>query len=185
MTEWQDRAGYDRLVFPGLGARLIQSVGWGEIVAQIKEVRKRGLPGLVFFSATGLEQAWELLGTDEFPYWSLAPRSPWKDSTAPAAPTNVSAEYSSKGVVIQWKVPNASEPQNFVVYRSGKPALSREDAYSIVTVTGRNATEFIDDVPLREKMNEAYYAVAAIDRLSNESPLSPIVRAVALSKAPR
>jgi len=185
MTEWQDRASYDRHVFPGLGARLIQSVGWDEIVAQIREVRKRGLPGVVFFSATGLDQAWELLGTDEFPYWSLAPRTPWKDSTAPAAPTNVTAEYSSKGVVIQWKVPNASEPQNFVVYRSDKPALSRDDVYSIVAVTGRNATEFVDDVPLREKMNEAYYAVAAIDRLSNESPLSPIVRAVAPSKTPQ
>ena len=184
MTEWQDRASYDRHVFPGLGARLIQSVGWSEIVAQIKEVRKRGLSGVVFFSATGLEQAWELLGVDEFPYWSLPPRTPWKDSTAPAAPTSVSAEYSSRGVIIQWKVPNAIEPQSFVVYRSGKPALSKDDAYSIVTVTGRNATEYVDEFPLREKMNEAYYAVTALDRLSNESPLSPIVRVVAPSRVP-
>jgi uncharacterized lipoprotein YddW (UPF0748 family) len=177
LTAWHDRASYDRQIYPGLGARLIQSAGWGEIVAQIKEVRRRGLPGVVFFSATGLERAWDLLGVDEFPYWSLAPRSPWKDSTAPAAPVSLSAEYSMKGVVLQWKAENAGESQSFVVYRSDKPTLSQDDVYSIATVTGRNVTEYLDDLPVRQKMGEVYYAVSALDRLSNESALSSIVRA--------
>lgn len=185
MTEWQDRAAYDRHVFPGLGARLIQSVGWDEIVAQIREVRKRGLPGVVFFSATGLDQAWEPLGTDEFPYWSLAPRTPWKDSTAPAAPSNLSALFSSEGVILTWEALNTGEQHNFVVYRSDKPELSRDDVYSIVMVTGRNVTRYVDEFPLKEKMSQAYYAVTALDRLSNESALSPIVLAVAPPKVPR
>lgn len=176
LAAWQDRASSDRQIYPGLGARLIQSAGWGEIVAQIKEVRRRGLPGLVFFSATGLERAWELLGVDEFPYWSLAPRSPWKDSTAPPAPTSVTAEWSAKGIVVQWKAPEAKEALQYVVYRSGKPSLSKDDVYSIVTVTGRDREEYLDEPPLRESMREVYYAVSTLDRLSNESPLSSIVR---------
>ena len=178
LTEWQDRASYDRQIYPGLGARLIENFGWEEIEAQIKEVRKRGLPGVVFYSATGLEKAWEQLGVDEFPYWSLAPRTPWKDSTAPAAPTNLSAEFSSNGVVIQWKAPNEGEQHNFVIYRSDKPALSKDNVYSIVTVTGRNAVQYVDELPVREEMNEVYYAVTALDRLSNESPMTAVVRAV-------
>jgi len=185
ITEWQDRAAYDRHVFPGIGARLIQSFGWDEIVAEIKEVRKRGMSGVVFFSATGLDQAWEQLGTDEFPYWSLPPRSPWKDSSAPAAPSNLSAVFSAEGVVLNWEVLTAGERHNFVVYRSDKPDVSRDDVFSIVTVTGRNLARYVDEIPVRQKMSQAYYAVAALDRLSNESALSRVVRVVAPASAQR
>jgi hypothetical protein len=82
-----------------------------------------------------------------------------------------------KGVVLQWKAENAGESQSFVVYRSDKPTLSQDDVYSIATVTGRNVTEYLDDLPVRQKMGEVYYAVSALDRLSNESALSSIVRA--------
>ena len=185
ITEWQDRAAYDRHVFPGIGARLIQSFGWDEIVAEIKEVRKRGMSGVVFFSATGLDQAWEQLGTDEFPYWSLPPRSPWKDSTAPAAPSNLSAVFSADGVVLNWEALTTGEQHNFVVYRSDKPDVSRDDVFSIVTVTGRNVARYVDEIPVRQKMSQAYYAVAALDRLSNESALSRVVRVVAPASAQR
>jgi uncharacterized lipoprotein YddW (UPF0748 family) len=177
LAEWQDRTWYDRQIFPGLGTRLIQNFGWEEIVAQIREVRQRGLPGVVFYSATGLEQVWEKLGVDEFPYWSLAPRTVWRDSTAPAPPLEVTAEHSTAGVVVRWKGPEALEPVRFVVYRSDKPAISREDVFAIATVTRINAVEYVDPQPLLQPMQEVYYAVTAVDRLSNESVLSRVVRA--------
>lgn len=173
ISQWQDRVAYDRYVIPGLSAGLQERIGWSELAAEIDAVRERGLPGVVFFSAGSLEKAWELLGVDEFPYWSLPPVMPWKDSIPPPVPLNLSAERTADGIALKWEAPTTEEPLSYIIYRSGKPAFSKDDVLSIAGVTGRNETEFLDRHP---PDGDAFYSASALDRLFNEGKEASPVR---------
>ena len=179
ITEWHDQVAFERQVLPGIAASLITKSGYNEIAEQIQETRNKGLPGVVFFSASGLEKAWEILGVSEFPYWSLVPRMPWKDSTTPPAPSKLSAISKPDGVELRWMIDSTGNSLSFIVYRSNKPEIDQDDAYNIVTVTGRNVTTFTDTHVLWKNFSKVYYAVSAVDRLGNESSLSHIVQSSA------
>lgn len=172
ITQWHDRVAYDRHVVPGLYTALQRKFGWSELEAEILEIRKRGLPGVVFFSANGLTQAWGTLGTEEFPYWANVPRMMWKDSIPPAPPATIEATTHDGHVVLRWTAAN-DEPLTFNIYRSKTPAVSRDDVKQLLFVTGRNILEFTDTAPLD---GDNYYAVTALDRLGNESEFSTVVR---------
>jgi hypothetical protein len=178
ITQWQDRVAYDRQVMPGLSTGLIRKVGWEELASEVQEVRKKGLPGVVFFSAGGLAQAWQTHGIDEFPYWSLVPTRTWKDSIAPSPPSDLTAQRSSGGVILHWDPPSGTEQLSYVVYRSSKETVLREDVRSIIAVTGRNATTYADT---QASDGAWFYAVTAVDRLGNESGLSSVVNSRPLS----
>ena len=173
ISQWQDRVAYDRYVLPGLSAGLLQRAGWSEISAEIEAVRDRGLPGLVFFSSGSLEKAWDVLGVDEFPYWSLPPLMAWKDSVPPAVPLNLSAERVSDWIALTWDAPTTHEPLSYIIYRSRSPVFSRENVLSIAGVTGRNETRFLDHQPPE---TETFYVVSALDRLFNEGKETPPIR---------
>ncbi|MBI2618927.1 MAG: family 10 glycosylhydrolase [Ignavibacteriales bacterium] len=173
IMQWQDRVAYDRQVMPGLSANLQKKYGWSELAAQVEEVRKHGLPGVVFFAASGLEQAWETLGIAEFPYWSLPPAMPWKDSLAPPPPANLRAESKAQTVLIRWTIPSAEESLAFVIYRSATGRIDRDDVTQLLTITGRNVSEYVDAIP---PPGRSFYAVSALDRSGNESGLSNVVR---------
>jgi uncharacterized lipoprotein YddW (UPF0748 family) len=169
IAQWQDRVAYSRYVLPGLSTGLIAKAGWNELSAEIEDVRQKGLPGVVFFSAGGLDQIWSTLGIDEFPYWSLVPSMAWKDSVSPPAPEGLAAQASQGGIMLTWSVPTISEPLSYVIYRSPEQQISVEDVTSIVSITGRGVTSFVDAEP---REGQWYYAVTALDRLGNESPPS-------------
>ncbi len=173
ITQWQDRAGRDRQVMPGLSVNLRKKFGWSELAAQVQEVRRRGLPGVVFFAAAGLEESWETLGVSEFPYWSLPPAMPWKDTLAPPPPVNVTAERDGENIRIAWSMPATGKTLAFVIYRSTTGRINTEDARQILMVTGRTATHV--SVPMQSSTG-AIFAISSVDRLGNESALSRIVR---------
>ncbi len=173
ITQWQDRVAYDRYVMPGLSAGLQKRVGWSEIAAEVDAVRERGLPGLVFFSAGGLEKAWEVLGVDEFPYWSLPPLMTWKDSIPPGLVQNLSAQRTPEGIALTWDAPTTQEPLSYIVYRSKTPVFSGENVMAIAGVTGRNESKFLDR---HSPETETFYFVSALDRLYNEGKETPPVR---------
>jgi len=173
ITQWHDRVAYERQIFPGLSSGLQKRFGWSELSDEIEAVRATGLPGVVFFSLTGLRQDWNKLGVHEFPYWSIPPAMPWKDSLAPAPPVQVTAERDTAGVVIRWEPPPSTEPLSYIVYRSTEGLIKQGDVASIVVVTGRNATMAVDH---DASTKASFYAVSAVDRLSNESRCSEPVR---------
>ena len=171
ITEWRDRVAYDRQVLPGLATKLIERFGWEELEAQVEEVRSQGLPGVVFYSAAGLEKAWELVGGRSFPYWALVPTMPWKSSDHPAAPTGVAARPGDSGIVLGWD-PVEGNGVSYVVYRSTGAVIDPSDVFSIAAVTGRGATSCV--VP--NTLPGDLIAVAAVDRLGSEGPLSVPLR---------
>ncbi len=176
ITEWHDRVSYNRQIFPGILASTITKSGFDEIAGQIQETRRKGLPGVVFFSASGLDKAWEDLGINEFPYWSLVPRMPWKSDSAPPTPMNLTAARTPEGVELRWLADSASGTLSFIIYRSTDPRINREDAFNIMTITGRGVAHAVDEAAARETGDYLYYAVSSVDRLGNESALSPVIR---------
>ena len=137
----------------------------------------------MFFSAAGLRRAWETLSVDEFPYWSNVPRLMWKDSIPPPPPANVQATMQGNQVMVQWQAPTTDEPLIYNVYRSATTQFSVDDVHSLVFISGRNVTQFVDPSPLKEN---SFYAVSALDRMGNESELSPItqIQSVAILPVP-
>lgn len=173
ITQWRDRVAYERHVVPGISAGLQERIGWSEISAEIAAVRDRGLPGVVLFSSAGLDKAWEVLGVDEFPYWSLPPVMLWKDSVPPPMPLNLSAERVPTGIALRWEAPTKEEPLSYIIYRSENPVLMRNDVHGIAGVTGRNDTEFLDRQP---SDGDVFYRVSALDRMFNEGKETQPVR---------
>lgn len=178
ISEWHDRVAYDRHVVPGLSTGLIRKLGWEELVAEIKEVRKKGLPGVVFFSSAGLSQAWDAVGMDAFPYWANTPRMAWKDSISPPAPMNVSAHVELSGVTLRWELPTSEEPLVCNVYRSDEPQITKENVFDLLFITPRNTTAFTDQTSMTLGKTSWYYAISALDRQGNESQMSNVVSVV-------
>lgn len=184
ITEWRDRVAYERDVFPGISTGLIKRFGIDEIVDEVHDVRRSGLPGVVFFSASGLDQAWKALEVTSFPYWANVPKMSWKDTLVPPPPFAVTATLSPQGVVLTWQSPPSSKTLNFDVYRSNAPAISQTDVFQIITITPRNVNSYLDRGALRLEGETLRYAVSAIDLAGNESPLSQTVQ-VEITPSPR
>jgi uncharacterized lipoprotein YddW (UPF0748 family) len=170
--EWADRVAYDRQVLPGLSVALEREYGWSEIAAQIRETRQTGLPGVVFFAASSLERNWDQLGMDEFPYWSLVPRMPWKDTTLPERPTHLTVLTSPGAVTLSWERPRGDSSLASVVYRTDQAQITPSKVTQILWVSGRHDSVYVDRSPLQ---GIARYAVSTLDRLGNESRISDIV----------
>jgi len=170
--EWADRVAYDRQVFPGLLVGLERNYGWSEIAAQVQETRAKGLPGVVFFAASSLEDSWDRLGVQEFPYWSLVPRMPWKDSTLPGPPKGLVLDVAQGMAMLRWQWAESDSSISYVVYRSLQGQIDPTSVAQILSVTGRSDSSFVDQKP---PAGGCTYAVSAVDRLGNESRISDIV----------
>ncbi len=171
IAQWHDRIANKRPVLPGLSTGLQDKFGWSELSEQIRAVRKQGLPGVVFFASGGLKKAWEILQVDEFPYWSLPPTMPWKDSIPPLPPVDLAAVATESGITLTWRA-DTTEPLSYVVYRFSGEEIGRNNVLRILALTRRNATTFIDDDPLS---GPATYVVSSVDRMSNESATGAIL----------
>lgn len=171
IAQWQDRIAHKRPVLPGISTGLLDRFGWNEISMQIRAVRDQGLPGVVFFASGGLAEAWETLQVDEFPYWSLPPSMPWKDSIPPLPPFNLDAVELESSIRLTWEA-DTSEPLAFVVYRFSGEEIGRDNVLRILAVTPRGASTFVDTDPLPEP---ATYVVSSVDRLFNESATGAIL----------
>ena len=169
IQQWADRVAYGRYVLPGVFTGLHRRYGWSELAAEVDEIRKLNLPGVVYFSATGLDSVWDNLGVKEFPYWSLVPTMPWKDTTVPPTPRNLTARWDDGSVRLTWEAPTTQEPLVFVVYRSETGSINVHDVKQILVVTGRDITQYADPLP---PSHQLVYAVTAVGRSGNESPRS-------------
>jgi uncharacterized lipoprotein YddW (UPF0748 family) len=182
ITQWRDQVAYSRQIIPGLSASLHQRFGWDELFAEVEDVRSSGLPGVVFFSASGLEDAWSRLEVREFPFWAVTPSMPWKASTRPMTPQSVTVTRVAGGTVVEWLANPQDTTLNHMVYRSGSSDIDYADARAIAFVTPRGASEFIDTTISPSDQSLPYYSVSAINRLGMESlPSLPVQPAALLT----
>jgi uncharacterized lipoprotein YddW (UPF0748 family) len=109
---------------------------------------------------------------------ALVPAMPWKDTLAPAAPVGLAASAGENGVVLAWAPAIDSRDEmekvrRFAVYRSDSRAIDVEAAGNLVGVTEAATPAFADTKV--QAGQYYYYAVTALNRLSNESATSNVV----------
>jgi uncharacterized lipoprotein YddW (UPF0748 family) len=109
---------------------------------------------------------------------ALMPLMSWRDNTAPAASTNLTANVAGNSVSLNWVKPTATaeldKARQFVVYRSSSNSINTSDVDLIRTITAVDSVSFVDvNVPV----GNWYYGVTSVDRFNNESVLSNIANA--------
>ncbi|MFC5459120.1 family 10 glycosylhydrolase [Massilia niabensis] len=109
---------------------------------------------------------------------ALVPAMPWKDTLAPAAPGSLAASVANDAVVLSWaQAPDARDEmekvRRFAVYRSESREIDIEAGENLVGVTEASTPAFADTKAQAGKYY--YYAVTALNRLSNESAKSNVV----------
>jgi len=107
---------------------------------------------------------------------ALLPLMPWKDDTAPAGATALSAvKYGNDSVVLNWIKPAVATNEldkikRLVIYRSTSPVIDISDVNNILFITPFDTTAFRDNTVAAN--TTYYYTVTAIDRMHNESAVS-------------
>ena len=106
---------------------------------------------------------------------ALLPRMPWRDSTAPNAPSSLTVvKYAGDSTVLKWVKPTAADELNrairFVVYRSEDSVVDISNANSILAITNTDTSIFVDRTGVPGSIY--YYTVTALDHFHNESVVS-------------
>jgi uncharacterized lipoprotein YddW (UPF0748 family) len=170
---WQTHAA-GRHVYAGIGA--YKSEVAREIAAQIDSARSSRAAGESYFRYESIRSL-TLLG-DRYLLPALIPPMPWKDPVPPLAPSHLAVtEVSTTVFQIEWVTPepafDGERPDRYVVYRWPSPRIPWDDPRAIVGVTSAGTTVYFDT--LRVPTTATYfYAVGALDKLSNESTPSPV-----------
>ncbi len=86
------------------------------------------------------------------------------DSVAPPAPTNLSLELVSTGIVARWEAPAANEPLTYSLYRAAGDITALDGLASVRS--GVDKLEALDPSPSE---TEHTYAVVAVDAAGNMS----------------
>ena len=197
LMPWWGTNSYSRHIYPGQATYHVSDVNWpiAEIVNQIKLNRTNAAQGgtvlgSVHFSAKYFRSNTKTLNdslrktvysnftTDPIPKaFAFLPTMAWKDSVPPNTPDSLSiASLSFANAVLKWKTPAVSRDSEgisqYVLYRSFSFPIDTNDVRNIFKITkSLNASV---ERPLTGGQ-VYYYAVTAIDRQNNESPLSNII----------
>lgn len=106
--------------------------------------------------------------------WRLLPPDVVYDTTAPAAPANLTARAQSSSVRLTWEAPDDADLDHYAVLRSTDGQTWNTIHNSVRT------TDFVDNTT--ERATTYYYKVRAVDTSLNRSEDSDIVSAAALNE---
>ena len=149
--EWQDRYIIDRPVFPGIGSyRFVpeNELDWSEAEKQIAHLRKRNIPGMVFFDAQSLMDHWEKLGTGLFQFPALLPQMPWKKSSRPDPVSDLNISLHGDRIELTWNPPAAlttadsSSIHRLLIYVSTAAPMDRLDRKNLLAVIPGDTTRW-------------------------------------------
>lgn len=137
--------------------------------------------GEVFFSAKSISNNFsgfaDTLKNNFYRYPALPPVMPWKETTPPLAPQNLTIKGDSTGTVtLEWTAPLAAgdgeKASYYAVYRfSDKDEINTEDPRFLLDVIPAKKTTFKDHLTPGSGLKYTY-VVTALDRLYNESEKS-------------
>lgn len=147
-----------------------------ELATQIDSSRVTGFDGQAFFRYEHVRDT----GVFDKRYAELAniPPMSWKDSIPPQPPTDLAVTETSPNVFhLEWLAPpparDGDPPRYYDIYRSASEKISSGDARMLVAISPTDATFFVDTVR-GDGSYRYYYAVSALDKGNNESPLSDV-----------
>lgn len=189
---WNDNVS-DQHLYIGHGVYKVNSdANWRrpqEVPNQIKYNRTfQNVHGSILFSAKILRnnpnRFCDALCEDVYQAPALVPTMPWKNTTPPPKPEEVTTSLNDNNTVtLQWSYPYKTNSERdkaryFVIYRSANQAsIDLRTAQAIRTIVvreeGKTSFSFVDkNVKPRTKYN---YTVSAFNRLHNESSPTEVV----------
>lgn len=147
-----------------------------ELPKQLAINRKSpSIEGSIFFRARSLMDN-TLAVTDTikerfYPYPALIPPMPWKDATPPGKPQKLRIIRTKKRAVLKWEAPQTLSEQDraayYVIYRfKGNERIDLSQVENIISIQQENM--YYESIETNNKLLHTY-AVAAVDRLHNES----------------
>ncbi|MGB2869266.1 MAG: family 10 glycosylhydrolase [Bacteroidota bacterium] len=198
LMPWWGTNSYARHIYPGQATYHIQDVkNWpiAEIANQISLNRVNAsqggtVLGSVHFSAKYFRTNTKSLNDslrktvysnytkDPIPRtFALLPTMAWKDSVPPNRPESLEVRYFSFGTArLRWHTPSPSndgEPvSRYVVYRSFNSPIDMNNVAGIFTVI-KDTVCLVEQPTIGGQVYN--YAISAIDRQNNESPMSNVM----------
>ncbi len=173
LRSW-NRASSGRQLWSGIGAYKPEVMR--ELPQQIDSSRILGADGQSFFRYEHVSDPGVFGGR----YATLAniPPMSWKDSISPLPPRDLAVTETNPSIFhLEWLGPSQARDGDraryYNVYRSTSGQIRSDDAGSLVAITSTNATFFMDTVHAGDGY-KYYYAVSALDKGNNESPLSGV-----------
>jgi uncharacterized lipoprotein YddW (UPF0748 family) len=136
--------------------------------------------GEVFFSSKSLTENFsgfaDTLKNNFYKYPALPPVMPWKETTPPLAPENLTVKGDSTGATLEWTAPKAASDGEtasyYAVYRfTDKDEINLDNPKFLLNVISAKKAKYKD--PIKPGNGTKYiYVVTALDRLFNESEKS-------------
>ena len=178
MPWWADSiATHDRHLYVGHAPyRISDYHNWSaeELPNQIRLNRQTaGCQGSVFFRIrngvmNNPKGFLDSLRNDFYRFPAITPVMTWKDSIPPLSPCSVTVEQVADDYHISWCHPAAASDGDsatkYVIYRFDSLAVDIENSTNILAIVPGTETQYTDQVT-----GWHYYAVTALDRISNES----------------
>jgi uncharacterized lipoprotein YddW (UPF0748 family) len=188
VVPWWNNNAYGRHIYIGLaGYKVndpIQGANWANPSMIPNEVRLNRSPahpniyGHIVYNTSSLLSTSRLGFRDSLrlnfhKYPALLPTMPWRDDTAPDAPTQLTGtRHGADSVVLTWTPPTEGTSEfdkvkRFVIYRSQSPVIDFNNPSNIVAITPQPVSTYVDrHLP---EDTTYYYSVTALDRFHNES----------------
>ena len=186
LVPWWNQNTFGRHMYIGIADYKMNTAGWTDpkqVANQIALNRAQGnIAGQIhfrhaFLAANPLGYRTDLQ-QNVYHRPALVPAMPWKDTLAPAAPQGLAASAADNAVVLSWAPAldvrdEMEKVRRFAVYRSPVREFDIEAGENLVGVTEAGTPAFADTKAEADKYY--YYAVTALNRLSNESAPSNLV----------
>jgi hypothetical protein len=161
-------------VWAGIGAyktEVLREIPW-----QIDSARAIGASGEAYFRYEHIASLTMFDGRYNAP--ANIPPMAWKDSIPPLSPSSLAVtERAPRVFHLEWLPPprarDGDGPHLYNIFRSATGRISGSDASAIVATIPATTNYYIDTVA-DGMCYMYYYAVSALDRGNNESPLTPI-----------
>ncbi len=176
--DWAEHS-FGREVWIGIGA--YKPEVHKELPELIDSVRSAGAEGVAYFRYEHISDALDLGSR----YRTLAniPPMNWKDSIPPNPPRNLTVRNAAEGIIeLRWDAPSAAVDRDtaryYDIYRSQHAPIVSDEAENLRSITTTGANSFVDTIG-RGMAAEYYYAVSALDKGNNESPLATVARVLA------
>ncbi len=178
LIDWWSRHAYGKHLYIGHGLYQVgvsQKSCWRSFVEIEKQVERtrntENVHGSAFYSANSFKKNFCNINQEMsqvlYPKPALLPTMPWIDSVAPRSP-NLKIQAGDKLV---WMCDNPTgEALQYAIYRFEKNQAAFAASHTLVALVRDESWT----IPMQDK-GKYKYAVAALDRLHNQSPLSNTV----------
>jgi len=165
--DWKEQAN-GRTVAPGLAVYMLspKEGNWSleTIQRELEFLRANGM-GHTFFRSKFLTDNWKgiysYVCNQLNTYPALVPPMKWMGATPPQPPTNMRVERTTSGTRLSWQ----GDAYAYNVYASFSYPVDTSDPRNLVAIRRRTNSITISS----PQMQQAYYAVCAVDRYGQES----------------